>query len=207
MLGSNNFLTTINELKHYLKFNLIFFDNKNFDLSLEKSDGLITNEIDIKKKINLSKQKKSSFFKVLVSNEVKERSNFFDYVLNLPTSVKEINDTVESEAAKKKFIKNSSIEIKSYLLDKNEKKLSKENKFIILTEKEIQLIDLLLRKKKSISKNDILSEVWNYSSDADTHTVETHIYRLRKKINTKFHDETFILNDKQGYFIWEKEIK
>ena len=58
----------------------------------------------IKKKINLSKQKKSSFFKVLVSNEVKERSNFFDYVLNLPTSVKEINDTVESEAAKKKFI-------------------------------------------------------------------------------------------------------
>ena len=122
MLGSNNFLTTINELKHYLKFNLIFFDNKNFDLSLEKSDGLITNEIDIKKKINLSKQKKSSFFKVLVSNEVKERSNFFDYVLNLPTSVKEINDTVESEAAKKKFIKNSSIEIKSYLLDKNEKK-------------------------------------------------------------------------------------
>ena len=78
MLGSNNFLTTINELKHYLKFNLIFFDNKNFDLSLEKSDGLITNEIDIKKKINLSKQKKSSFFKVLVSNEVKERSNFFD---------------------------------------------------------------------------------------------------------------------------------
>ena len=50
LLGSNNFLTTINELKHYLKFNLIFFDNKNFDLSLEKSDGLITNEIDIKKK-------------------------------------------------------------------------------------------------------------------------------------------------------------
>ena len=49
--------------------------------------------------------------------------------------------------------------------------------------------------------------VWNYSSDADTHTVETHIYRLRKKINDKFSDETFILNNKQGYYIWKKEIK
>ena len=70
---------------------------------------------------------------------------------------------------------------------------------LILTEKEIQLLELFLYNKKPISKNKILSMVWNYSSDADTHTVETHIYRLRKKIHEKFSDGHFILNNKEGY--------
>ena len=87
------------------------------------------------------------------------------------------------------------------MLNKNEKKLSKQNNFIVLTEKEVQLLELFLEKKKAISKDNILSTVWNYSSDADTHTVETHIYRLRKKINDKFVDDKFILNDKDGYFL------
>ena len=102
---------------------------------------------------------------------------------------------------KKKFVDNSSIEIKSYFLNKNEKKLSKLNTFIILTEKEVQLLELFLNNKKPVSKDDILSSVWNYSSEADTHTVETHIYRLRKKINEKFMDEKFILNNKDGYLL------
>ena len=76
-----------------------------------------------------------------------------------------------------------------------------------MTEKEIQLIELFLNSEKPISKKNILSFVWNYSSDADTHTVETHIYRLRKKIKDKFLDEEFILNDKDGYYLWKKEIK
>ena len=102
---------------------------------------------------------------------------------------------------KNKFNKNSSIEVKSYLLNKNEKKLSKLKDFIILTEKEVQLIELLLNNHKPIPKDKILSLVWNYSSDADTHTVETHIYRLRKKITDKFTDEKFILNNKDGYYL------
>ena len=77
----------------------------------------------------------------------------------------------------------------------------KQNDFIILTEKEIQLLELFLDKKKPISKDNILSTVWNYSVDADTHTVETHIYRLRKKINDKFMDQKFILNNKTGYYL------
>ena len=113
--------------------------------------------------------------------------------------MKEINAVVENVAAKKAFSKNSSIEIKKYLLNKNEKKLSKNENEIILTEKEIQLLELFLNNKKPISKDKILSSVWNYSSDADTHTVETHIYRLRKKINDKFSDENFIVNTKDGY--------
>ena len=66
-------------------------------------------------------------------------------------------------------------------MNKNEKKLSKLNDFIVLTEK-VQLLELLLQNAKPISKDNILSSVWNYSADADTHTVETHIYRLRKKL-------------------------
>ena len=102
---------------------------------------------------------------------------------------------------KNKISKNSSIKIKSYLLDKNEKKLIKNENFVILTEKEIQLLELFLTKKQAVSKNNILDLVWNYSSDADTHTVETHIYRLRKKINDKFLDDNFILNNKNGYYL------
>ena len=77
----------------------------------------------------------------------------------------------------------------------------KSKDYIELTEKEIQLIELLLDKNKPITKDNILSSVWNYASDADTHTVETHIYRLRKKIADKFVDEKFILNNKNGYYL------
>ena len=123
----------------------------------------------------------------------------WDENILLPTTVKEINTVIENSVAKKKFNKNSSIKVKKYLLDKNEKKLVKMNNSIILTEKEIQLIELLLNNSKPISKDKILSLVWNYSTDADTHTVETHIYRLRKKISEKFMDDEFILNTKDGY--------
>ena len=81
------------------------------------------------------------------------------------------------------------------------KKLSKSSNYIVLTEKEVQLLELFLNSKKPLSKDRILSSVWNYSTDADTHTVETHIYRLRKKITEKFMDQNFILNNKNGYYL------
>ena len=130
---------------------------------------------------------------------MKKQSQNFSAFLKLPSSLREINAVIENVAAKKVFSKNSSIEIKKYLLNKNEKKLSKNEIEIILTEKEIQLLELFLNNKKPLSKDKILSAVWNYSSNADTHTVETHIYRLRKKINDKFFDDNFIINTKDGY--------
>lgn len=143
---------------------------------------------------------KAKSIKICVGKR-KDLTQSFDGILELPTSLKEINSIIENTVAKKKFNINSSIEIKNYFLNKNEKKLFKLDDFIILTEKEIQLLELFLDKKKPISKDNILSSVWNYSSDADTHTVETHIYRLRKKINEKFMDENFILNNKDGYYL------
>jgi len=133
--------------------------------------------------------------------------NNYEAYLKLPTTLKEINLIVENVLAKNTFNKNSSIKINNYFLNKNEKKLIKNSDFIVLTEKEIHLIELFLNEKKPISKNKILSLVWHYSSEADTHTVETHIYRLRKKVNDAFLDDKFILNNKDGYYLWGEEIK
>jgi DNA-binding response OmpR family regulator len=154
----------------------------------------------LKNKENKSFIEKYNSIKIIATKKNDKVENF-DAVLQLPTSIDEINFIVENLSAKKIFNKNSSIKIKEYFLDKNEKKLIKENNFVILTEKEIQLLELLLNCKMPIARKQILSTVWQYASDADTHTVETHIYRLRKKINNKFSDEKFILNNKEGYYL------
>ena len=198
ILGPVSFISTLVELKPYLKFNLYEgFTSKNkgktnFDIVIFHEETKFDTLQD-----NLNNK---SIPKIFASKNKYKVSNY-DGFLNLPTSLNEINSIIEQAISKKTFSKNSSIIIKDYLLNKNEKKLIKDKKFIILTEKEIQLLDLLLAQNKPISKNKILSLVWNYSSEADTHTVETHIYRLRKKINDKFSDLKFILNNKEGYYL------
>ena len=132
---------------------------------------------------------------------MKNSSIFFSNKLSLPIYIKDLKQVIENLVVKRSFIKNSSIKIKNYILDKNEKKLIKNKNFISLTEKEIQLLELFLNKTNPLSKNQILENVWKYSSEADTHTVETHIYRLRKKVKSNFSDENFILNDKNGYVL------
>ena len=145
--------------------------------------------------------KKSNKIKILAYYSDKEKSDIFDDKIFLPTKFEEINNIIENSVVKKNFSKNSSIKVKNYILDKNEKKLLKDKTYVLLTEKEIQLLELFLSYNKPISKKKILDEVWKYSEDADTHTVETHIYRLRKKIKSKFLDEDFILNHKSGYLL------
>jgi len=194
IFGPPSFISTLNELKPFLKFNPLFEDiNNEYDVIIFHNEALK----DKNKKIFIEK---SSDIKIYASNKKDLLSNY-DAYLELPANLKEIDAVVENILAKSKFNKNSSIEIKNYLLNKNERKLYKKNDFVILTEKEIQLLELFLDKKKPISKDNILLNVWNYSADADTHTVETHIYRLRKKINDKFMDEKFILNNKSGYYL------
>ena len=197
-LGPNSFINTLIELKQYLKFNLSKANN-NLDKNLMATyDILLFHEEFLENKNDKNIVDNLNIIKVLASTS-SSKAVKHDAFLKLPTSINDINFIIENSAIKKKFIKNSSIKIKNYYLDKNEKKLSKNDIFIILTEKEIQLLELFLNSNFSISKKEILSQVWHYSSDADTHTVETHIYRLRKKINDKFCDDQFILNDKNGY--------
>ncbi len=193
ILGPNSFISTLNELKPFLKFNsLNDISDDNHDIILFHSD--ILNDVKRKEYIANSKSLKICASKNKLKND-------FDAILELPTNLKEINSIIENISAKNVFNKNSSIQLKNYSLNKNEKKLIKSNEFIILTEKEIQLLELLLKNRKPVSKDNILSAVWHYSSSTDTHTVETHIYRLRKKISDKFSDENFILNNKDGYYL------
>tara|TARA_Y100001958_G_C21176295_1_gene507040 strand:+ start:415 stop:1041 length:627 start_codon:yes stop_codon:yes gene_type:complete len=201
VVGPNSFISTLNELKHYLKFNISDLNNNLSKIIFNDDKLLLCHQEFLDDKKNLDLIREITCTKILAIENIKIKSNLFNAIIKLPTTISEINNFIESSSARNRFGKNSSIKIKDYFLDKNEKKIKKKDQYLILTEKEIQLLELFLKNSKPISKDKILSTVWNYSSDADTHTVETHIYRLRKKINDKFSDETFILNNKQGYYI------
>ena len=200
--GSVNFNTSLEEIKDYLSFKLITSDNSFDNTKFNNFDILFIHEESLKDiyiKSNLLKESKKITILAYNSNNSLIPNNFFDNKISLPTTINDLNHIVENLFAKKNFNKNSSIKIKDYFLDKNAKKLLKNNHHVFLTEKEIQLLELFLNHSAPITKNKILEEVWKYASDADTHTVETHIYRLRKKIKAKFFDETFIINNKNGY--------
>ena len=189
------------ELKDHLNFKLTTI-NKNLETKLfENYDVLFCHQDFLKENSLLKALKNSNKIKILASSSNKIKSDIFNAKVTLPLTIKDLNYIIENTIVKKNFSKNSSIKIKSYILDKNEKKLIKEESYVSLTEKEIQLLELFLSHNKPISKNVILDQVWKYSEDADTHTVETHIYRLRKKIKSKFSDEDFILSDKTGYLL------
>ena len=197
--GSRNFNTSLEELKDYLNFKLTFADKEinketlnNHDVLILHQDGLLGDSLE-----KLLKDSKK--IKILVSNKSDKKKDQFNEIISLPLKISDLNQIVENAVTKKNFNKNSSILIKQYKLDKNEKKLIKNKNYILLTEKEIQLLELFLDNKKPISKNIILKEVWKYSTSADTHTVETHIYRLRKKISATFENNDFILSTKNGY--------
>ena len=207
-LVNEDFINSLNELKEHLNFNLVLStDLSNDILHTQYSAMIIDNSMFIDKAllktINNLKQKG----KLLISSSNNMPELLFDDKIEKAFNLLEFNRKVINLVTSKKFSQNSSIKIKNYILDKNEKKFKKDKIFVILTEKEIQLIELLFFEKKSLSKKFILKNIWKYAEDADTHTVETHIYRLRKKILDKFQDENIILNNKNGYSIWKKEIK
>ena len=162
ILGPSSFISTLNELKPFLKFNPITGNlNKEHNVILIHQEAL-------QDKNNKNFIEKSNSIKIYASKN-KDLFNHYDAHLELPANLKEINATVENIIAKLKFSKNSSIEIKNYLLNKNEKKLYKQNEFITLTEKEIQLLELFLEKKKKFQK------IISYLLFGTTQQMQTHI--------------------------------
>tara|TARA_B110000902_G_scaffold237510_1_gene284620 strand:- start:480 stop:1115 length:636 start_codon:yes stop_codon:yes gene_type:complete len=205
VFGTKNFNNSLSEIKEYLNFPLVFF-NKN-DLSESSTtkinfvivDSDVCNDIDIVRSIKKIKNKPLLLLKKkYYLNTVKLT---YDDVIILPSSLIEISNKIISLITSKKFNQNSFVKIKEYAIDKNERKLKKENLSMTITEREIQLIELLFNEKKPVPKSIILKRVWKYADDADTHTIETHIYRLRKKILDVFKDDNFIINSKDGYSI------
>ena len=202
IFGSKNFNNSINEVKEYLNFSLIFSDFKTKTYLIDSSISAIIVDSQALDLVNLSEinkihNKPILLLETLVNNK---KLNYNDKIL-LPTSLDDLTNRITNIITAFKFSNNSALKINKYILDKNEKKLIKENNYISITEKEVQLIELLFNEKKPLTKNFILKKIWNYSDNAYTHTVETHVYRLRKKIYNKFNDEKFILNLDKGYII------
>ncbi|MDA8851251.1 winged helix-turn-helix domain-containing protein, partial [Candidatus Pelagibacter sp.] len=139
--------------------------------------------------------------KLLLNNNITNK-NFLDFN-DLPLSFKKLLELINIKLIKLRFNQQSKIIIKSYELNLNSKFFSKENLKLKLTEKEIETILYLNHKKIKHNVADLQKNIWGYSADLETHTVETHIYRLRKKISDLFKDEKFILSHKNGYFIDE----
>jgi|TARA_B100000795_G_scaffold229909_1_gene187146 DNA-binding response OmpR family regulator len=205
VFGNQNFNNSLNEIKEDLNLSLVFYDKNTFSelsigiIDLLFVDAEVCKNTDILSIINKIKDKPLLLLKG--SSDTSVNKLICDDLCILPLSLADISNKVINLITVKKFNQNSSVKINEYIIDKNERKLKKKNLSITITEREIQLIELLFREKKPLSKKNILKRVWKYADAADTHTVETHIYRLRKKIFSKFKDENFIINSKDGYSI------
>ena len=196
---SKNFIKSLEELKSFFSFE---FDKLEGDIESSINDkyGAVIIELAAKQKISLSN---INIPRIFVSNNIKklEKKNPFEITFRLPLNVVKFNQDIIDICKKYEFNKNSLIKIKDYILDKNERILKKANRSLKITEKEINFIDALNSSRKPLSKDYILKNIWSYSSDTDTHTIETHIYRLRQKIKKIFDDNDFIKNTEDGYTI------
>ena len=120
---------------------------------------------------------------------------------NTPINIFQLIEKVNIEFLKIKFNSQSELKINNYFIDLNSRELFMNNIKVRLTEKEINTIIYLFKSDKPVSVEELQEKVWDYQSDIETHTVETHIYRLRKKILTIFNDSQFIISKKNGYQI------
>tara|TARA_Y100000591_G_scaffold312920_1_gene317898 strand:- start:313 stop:876 length:564 start_codon:yes stop_codon:yes gene_type:complete len=138
----------------------------------------------------------------LIISKKKIETNENQIILNsLPIKIMGLIEKLNVEFLKQQFSNQSRIEIKDYLIDLNSREIIKNKLKLKLTEKEVNTVVYLFNSKKSISIDELQKNVWGYISDIETHTVETHIYRLRKKILKIFDDQNFIISEKNGYKI------
>ena len=119
---------------------------------------------------------------------------------NVPIKFEKLIEIINIKFLKNKFLDQSNIKIGEYDLDLNSRKISLGDKSLNLTERETNLI-IFIKDEKNVTIKQLQKMVWDYSADLETHTVETHIYRLRKKMKETFGDENFILNTSSGYSI------
>jgi len=125
----------------------------------------------------------------------------FHLNLALPIDILSFKEILKILITKYNFFKNSKIVIKDYVIDSNERCIIKQKTKVKLTEKELELILALNNNNNGLSKSFLLKNIWKYSSDLDTHAFETHLHRLRKKINKYFKDENFITEKKSSYYL------
>ena len=152
-------------------------------------------DLDLKNSLIISKSKN----KLLSDNRIEEK-NFLNLNL-LPVPLNKLVELINIQLIKLRFNHQSKINIKNYELDLNSKFISKGDLKLKLTEKEIEIILYLNNTKTKHNVADLQKNIWGYSENMETHTVETHIYRLRKKISNRFENKSFILSSQNTYFI------
>ena len=180
----------LNEINNNFSYKLVHLNAKEFDENFNKEDKKFDNSIFITT---------SEYIQTLEKIGIKEEKIL---LINIsPESIYKLIDRINVCLIQNKYDFQSNIKLKNYNLDINSKTVEYKNKKLKLTEKEIEII--LFLNKDSLSKKviDLQKNVWGYSSDIETHTVETHVYRLRKKISDTFKDNKFILSDDNGYYL------
>ena len=187
IINFNPLYEILDEIKENLPFKIIKYENED--------DFIKSCNLDFVNFIIISK----SNHKLLLNKYIKEK-NFLD-LKNFPLPLNKLLEVINIQLIKLKFNYQSKINIKGYDLNLNSKFFSKDNLSLKLTEKEIEIILYLNETKTKHDVLDLQKNIWDYSPDMETHTVETHIYRLRKKIFNKFNDKNLILSHKNGYFI------
>ena len=187
IINFNSLYEILDEIKENLSFKIIKFEN----------------EEDFKKKLDLDRIDYllilKNDHKLLLNYNITDK-NLLDFN-DLPLSFKKLLELISIKLIKLKFNQQSKLVIKGYVLNLNAKFFSKNNLNLKLTEKEIEIILYLNDNKIKHNVADLQKNIWGYATNMETHTVETHIYRLRKKISDLFKDERFILSHKNGYFI------
>ena len=170
----------LNELKEYLDFNICNIIDKNELLKLNRS--------------------KYGNYLVLTNMQNQIENEKFQLILNkLPESVNSIIEKINVSLLKQKYSEQSHVLIGKYSIDINSRLIKNTHESLKLTQREIQIIIFLKQSKSRQNIENLQKEVWGHNFDLETHTVETHIYRLRKKINETFKDNNFIINNAKGY--------
>ncbi len=185
----------LSEIKDNLPFkinNLKKLESK--DENFVEYSLVITNYIN---KNFLLEERKIDKNKILFLTKEKKNNQHIVY----PVQIKNLIEKINIKLIKQKYNNQSYLKVSNYILNLNSRIISKNNNSLKLTEKEINII-LFLNDHKNPQKVSILqNQVWGYLSELETHTVETHIYRLRKKINDNFKDNNFIISTDDGYLI------
>jgi len=187
IINFNLLYEILDEIKENLPFKVIKYENED--------DFIKDSNLDIINSLIISTSNRK-----LLLNKNLGKKNFLDFA-NFPLTFNKLKELINIQLIKLKFNHQSKINIKGYELNLNSKFFSKGDLILKLTEKEIEVILYLNKTKTKHDVLDLQKNIWGYSSDMETHTVETHIYRLRKKISNKFNDENFILSHQNGYFI------
>ena len=200
IFGNQIFFEIMRELKLFSQFKIKHYEN--LDLCIKDADK--ENQLVVFFTNPFNTIKIDNFPSILIiesSNPINKLSGDLNVQLKMPFRILDFKKKIVSLISKNEFKKNSLIHLNDYIIDKNERKIKKDNLELKLSEKEVNFLILFSKNKEPISRNFVLKNVWKYSEEAETHTVETHIHRLRKKILDKFNDKNFIKNNNKGYYI------